>query len=203
MNLNLALFYQDFENFQLNTFNGLTFFVVTLNEVTSQGVEVEYRLRLADRFNLQAGYLYNEAEYAEDVQRSDGLPSPNLAGQQLTHAPKNTFTLAGTYDFDLGGWSAFAHGDLRWTDSMNTGSDLDEEKFQEAYTVANFRVGFGPPNGSWSVELWANNVLDKDYLLLVFDSPVQNTSGVQALESYSSFLGEPRTFGLTLGFNFQ
>lgn len=205
MNFNIAAFYQDFSNFQLNTFNGLTFFVVTLDEVISQGVELEYRLRVADRFRLQAGYLYNEAEYAEDLQRSDGLPATNLAGQQLTHAPKNTFTLAGTYNFDMaafGGLSAFIHGDLRYTDQVNTGSDLDEEKIQGAYTVANVRLGFGRPNKSWSLELWANNVLDEEYLQLVFDSPVQNTAGVQTLESYSSFLGEPRTYGVTLGFNF-
>lgn len=205
MKLNLSAFYQDFTNFQLNTFNGLTFFVVTLDEVISQGLELDYRLRLASGFSMQAGYLFNEAEYAEDLLRSDGLPTTNLAGQQLTHAPKHSYTLAGTYSREMkafGGLSTFAHVDMRWTDRINTGSDLDEEKIQEAYTVANARIGFGSPTRSWTIELWANNVLDEEYLQLVFDSPIQNTSGNQVLESYSAFLGEPRTAGLTLGFRF-
>lgn len=205
MNLNLSAFYQDFTNFQLNTFNGLTFFVVTLDEVISQGVELDYRLRLSNGLRMQAGYLFNKAEYADDLKRSDGLPTTNLAGQQLTHAPKHSFTLAGTYSRDLnsfGGLSAFAHLDMRWTDRINTGSDLDEEKIQDAYTVANVRFGFGSRSRSWTVELWANNVLDEEYLQLVFDSPIQNTSGNQVLESYSAFLGEPRTAGVTVGFRF-
>lgn len=205
MNLNLTGFYQDFDNFQLNTFNGLTFFVVTLDQVISQGLEIDYRLRLRNGLSMQAGYIFNQAEYADPLRRSDGLPATNLAGQQLTHAPKNSFTLAGTYTRDVnifGGLTAFAHVDLRWTDEINTGSDLDEEKVQGAYTVTNVRLGFGSKAGLWRVELWANNVLDEEYLQLVFDSPVQNTSGNQALESYSSFLGDPRTAGVTLGFRF-
>ncbi len=143
INLNVVAFYQDFSNFQLNTFNGLTFFVVTLDEVISQGAEIDFRAQLTDSLNLQVGYLYNTAEYADDLQRSDGLPTTNLAGQQLTHAPKNSFTLSSTYNRDLqwfGGVSAFAHVDLRWTDKMNTGSDLYEEKLQGAYTVSNARL---------------------------------------------------------------
>ena len=139
------------------------------------------------------------------IYSSSGLPATNLAGQQLTHAPENSFTLAGTYNWDVnifGGLTAFAHADLRWTDEINTGSDLDPEKLQAAYTVANVRFGFGSKTGSWRVELWANNVLDEEYLQLVFDSPVQNTAGNQALESYSSFLGDPRTTGVTLGLRF-
>lgn len=202
MSLNTTYFYQDFENFQLNTFNGLTFFVVTLDEVISQGVEVDFKSMITESLSVNAGLLWNEAEYADDVQRSDMQPADNLAGEQLTHAPEWSATGAVTYDFPWQNMDAFAHLDFRYTGEHNTGSDLDPEKEQDAFTVFNARVGIRSTDQTWTAELWAQNLTDEEYFQVVFDTPVQNTAGNQALESYSAFLGEPRTYGITVGYNF-
>lgn len=202
MTLNTTYFYQDFENFQLNTFNGLTFFVVTLDEVISEGVEIDFQGSITDSLSVTAGLLWNEAEYADDVQRSDMEPTDNIAGEQLTHAPEWSATGGITYDFPFRDMSAFAHLDFRYTDEHNTGSDLDQEKMQDAFTVFNARLGIRSPNETWTAELWAQNLTDEEYFQVVFDTPVQNSAGNQPLESYSAFLGEPRTWGLTLGYNF-
>jgi outer membrane receptor protein involved in Fe transport len=59
----------------------------------------------------------------------------------------------------------------------------------------------------WGVELWAQNLLDKEYRQVAFDAPLQGqgtTRGVAAgfyprsTQLYGAFLGEPRTFGITL-----
>jgi iron complex outermembrane receptor protein len=200
--LNATYFYQDFENFQLNTFNGLTFFVVTLDEVISEGIEVDFKSTITDNLSVNAGLMWNEAEYADDVRRSDREPTDNLAGEQLTHAPEWSATGGITYDFDFGGLGAFAHLDFRYVDDHNTGSDLDEEKHQDSFTIFNARVGILGADETWSAELWAQNLFDEDYFQVVFDTPVQNSAGNQPLESYSAFLGEPRTWGVTLEYNF-
>ena len=49
---------------------------------------------------------------------------------------------------------------------FNTGSDLDIEKVQDAFTVVNARVGIRGPGNSWSVELWAQNLFDEDFMVL-------------------------------------
>lgn len=200
--LNTTYFYQDFENFQLNTFNGLTFFVVTLDEVISKGIEMDFKAEITDSVSVNAGLLWNEAEYADDVQRSDLQPADNLAGKQLTHAPEWSATGAATYDFSVGGFGAFAHLDFRYTDEHNTGSDLDAAKVQEAFTVWNARLGIMGADETWSAELWAQNLTDEDYFQVVFDTPVQNSAGNPLLQSYSAFLGDPRTWGLTVEYNF-
>ena len=46
---------------------------------------------------------------------------------------------------------------------FNTGSDLDPEKNQDAYTVVNARVGVGASNNRWQVELWGLNIFDEEY----------------------------------------
>jgi len=93
---------------------------------------------------------------------------------------------------------------------FNTGSDLDIEKFQGSFTVINARVGIRGPNNSWSVELWAQNLLDKNFEQVAFDAPIQGTCTTRgaingfcspipnvATQLYGTFLGEPRTFGIT------
>jgi iron complex outermembrane recepter protein len=202
LNLNATYFYQDFENFQLNTFNGLAFFVVTLDEVISEGIEIDVRSTLGENLSINAGLLWNVAEYAEDVKRSDGVSAIELAGKQLTHAPKWSATGAVTYEFVLEGMDAFAHLGLRYTGEHNTGSDLNPEKMQDAYTLFNARVGLASPQQIWSAALWVQNLTDEEYYQVVIDTPLQNTAGDQLLESYSAFLGEPRTWGVSVGYKF-
>ena len=44
---------------------------------------------------------------------------------------------------------------------------------QDAYTLVNARVGIRGPDDRWSVELWAQNLFDKDYQQVAFNSPFQ------------------------------
>ena len=74
---------------------------------------------------------------------------------------------------------------------QNTGSDLDPEKVQDAYAIFNGRVGIGAEDESWSLELWGRNLLDEEYIQVGFDGPFQSGS-------FNAFLGQPRTYGLTL-----
>ena len=61
--------------------------------------------------------------------------------------------------------------DGRHTSSYNTGSDLDIEKTQKAFTTVNGRVGLRGPDEAWSVEVWAQNLFNAKYKQVAFDSP--------------------------------
>ena len=63
--------------------------------------------------------------------------------------------------------------------------------------VWNGRVVFAPRDERWSVELWAENLFDKDYKQVAFDSGFQNAP-TNATGLIDAFLGNPRTFGVTL-----
>ncbi len=79
--------------------------------------------------------------------------------------------------------------------SFNTGSDLDPVKNQPGYTVVNARIGLSPENRSWQVEAWAQNLFDDSYYQVAFASVLQSGS-------YDAFLGQPRTYGVTLRFKY-
>jgi len=186
----IALFYEQFDDFQLNEFTGTAFIVTNLEEVTTKGVEVDFSAAPTDGLQLNGGIVYQDARYGDNVS------NPALAGQRLTNAPLWVITASGRYGWN---WSASLRSwvfvDYRFNSDMNTGSDLAPEKEQASYALWGARAGFGDVNDRWSVELWGKNLLDQDYIQVAFDAPLQ--SGTIA-----AFLGDPLTWGATVRVNF-
>lgn len=246
-NLNVAAFRQEFESFQLNTFNGLFFLVQNINAcsdliggsgadedlssttgtcdpsdvqpgVISQGVELEASVYPASNLAITAGYTYSDTKYKNDlVGRSTGVALANelfqLPGSNLSNAPKHVVTgsIAWTPDIGSSGLSGLFYVDTRMTSDYNTGSDLLPEKVQDGFAVFNARIGLRGAEQKWAVELWAQNLFNKNYDQVAFNSPLQ-ASGTGSLahqkefgsatsyssQLFSAFLSEPRTFGVTL-----
>jgi hypothetical protein len=99
------------------------------------------------------------------------------------------------------------YADARYMSSFNTGSDLDIEKQQKAFTLVNARIGLHDAADRWGIEFWGQNVFNKHFIQVAFDAPIQGTGTTRGVEAgfypaatqlYGAFLGEPRTFGLTL-----
>ena len=63
-------------------------------------------------------------------------------------------------------------------------------------TIWNGRVGIGPENDRWALEVWAQNLTDVNYYQVVVDQPLQTGT-------YAAFLGAPRTVGATLRVKFD
>lgn len=207
--LNMAVFSNEYENFQLNTYNGIQFVVTTVPEVTSQGVELDAIWRMPiDGLSFQGGVSYTDAQYGSDctlpcagwvsANRNPITGEPTLArlpGSQLTNSPEWTATGALTYERPIGSLMGLAYIDARYVGDQNTGSDLRPSKEQPAYTLVNARLGIGSVNDSWSLEFWARNLLDQEYAQVMFDVPLQQgTAG----PTQGAFLGDPRTYGITL-----
>ena len=192
--LNATVFYMDLKDYQLVSFTGSSFLVENIEDVSSKGIELETAAKLSNEFTLRGGATYADTRYGSEISNE------NLAGRQLSNAPKWTFTGSATYERNLNNtWRSFANLDLRYMSSYNTGADLDIEKFQESYTVVNGRVGLAHLKDGWGVELWAKNLFNKDYILIAFDAPIQGSgTGPGSTQTFNSFLPEPRTFGVSL-----
>ena len=247
IDVNFALFHQVFRDFQLNTFNGLNFFVETLNScsedlggadvdnnprtgactghkkagVRSQGFELEAFTRPLPDLAWNGGVVMSDTKYRHNLIGADGRALNNalfqLPGRRLSNSPLWTITssLAWTPPIGGSGLRGLFYVDGRYMSRFNTGSDLDIEKTQKGFTVFNGRVGIRGPDDAWALELWGQNLLNKHYLQVAFDAPVQGSGTTRAVQAgfppgrstqlYGAFLGEPRTFGVTLrakmGFN--
>lgn len=205
MQVNGNLFLQQIEDFQLNTFNGLAFVVESVEESESMGLELDaFWATPVPGLDLSAGYAYVNTEYTT-VNTGDPLVDA-IQGKDYSLSPEHFVTGQALYERPVFGNYLFtAAADARYVSEYNTGSDLDPEKVQEAFTLVNARIGIGREDGRWSVEAWGRNLTDETYAQVAFDAFAQGrragagtSNDARATASYMAFLGAPRTWGMTL-----
>ncbi|WP_116091867.1 TonB-dependent receptor [Sphingomonas crusticola] len=239
--VNVALFHEQFRDFQLNTFNGLNFFVSnirgckddlrnadsdavagnsacseTRSGVASRGVEIEASAHPVSDVRLDAGFTYADTRYRHDLVGSPDPVSGNnslqpnlflLPGHRLSNAPAYTWTGSASWTPAVSGrLRALLHADIRHQSGINTGSDLFVEKAQGGFALFNARLGLSRDDARWAIELWAQNLFDRNYKQIAFSEPLQGGGtvgqvtafGASSTQLYGAFLGEPRTWGLTV-----
>ncbi|GAC1497383.1 MAG: TonB-dependent receptor [Steroidobacteraceae bacterium] len=275
---NVALFRQQFSNFQLNTFDGTVFIVQNINGcksslngldrdqsavpgsanfippvivaganfnlnpalntgacpsgdvgygVRSTGLELEASFSPVRDVHVNFGLTYVNTKYRSNlVGRDDGSPlNPALRvlpGNRVSNAPKMVETGALTWTPPIGsnGLTALFYVDARLTSHYNTGSDLFPQKGQRAFGLVNGRLGVRGPDNVWSIEIWGQNLFNKNYAQVAFNTPFQAGGSTTppfapgftlapfidpqfpgGRQLFSQFLAEPRTFGMTLRMN--
>jgi iron complex outermembrane recepter protein len=186
--------------------------------VKTQGFELEAQMVPIPDLRIAAGLTYASTKYRDDlVGNRNGAPLDTalrkLPGNNLSNAPELVVTssLAWTPAIGSSGLSALFYIDGRVTSDYNTGSDLFPQKEQDGYALFNARVGIRGPDEVWSIELWGQNIFDKDYAQVAFNSPFQaGTTSAPFVDPqypggrqiFSQFLAEPRTYGITGRFRF-
>jgi len=182
--------------------------------VVSQGIELEGSWRAMDDLRLNAGFTYASTKYRDNLVGNDnGTPlNPalrRLPGKQVSNAPRVVATGSASWTPPIGGSGlrGLVYVDARYSGGYNTGSDLFPQKRQESYTIVNARLGLRGPQDRWAVEVWAQNLFDKNYQQVAFNSPFQAGATSAPFtdpdypggrQLFSTFLAEPRTYGLTL-----
>ena len=225
--LSVAAFRQEFSNFQLNTFNGSFYLVQNINAcstdlggadrdasattgacapedvqpgVIAQGVELEASLNPVPDLAFTMGLTYSDTSYEDNLIGDDsGAPLDPalrlLPGDNLSNAPEwvATSSVSWTPELTPGGLRGLVFFNARLTDDYNTGSDLLYGKEQDSYFIVNGRVGVTNIAGRFSIEGWVQNLFDKDYTQIAFNTPF-----VAPQQTFSAFLAEPRTYGITV-----
>ncbi|MBD3745516.1 TonB-dependent receptor domain-containing protein [Sphingopyxis sp.] len=184
--------------------------------VRAEGFELEASLVPARNFRMTAGLTYAKTKYRADlVGNASGAPLDQalrlLPGSNLSNAPELVATGSVTWTPEIGssGLTGLVYIDGRMTSDYNTGSDLFPQKEQDGYAIFNARVGVRGPDEKWGIEFWAQNLFNKQYAQVAFNSPFQEggTSTGTAFadpqypggrQLFSQFLAEPRTYGVTL-----
>ncbi|MGB3739683.1 MAG: TonB-dependent receptor [Pontixanthobacter sp.] len=225
--LSVAAFRQEFTNFQLNTFNGSVFLVQNVNAcdtdlgggdldgspatgacaaenvlpgVISQGVEAEAIVSPTRDLDFTFGLTYTDTSYEDNLVGNDtGVPLDPalrlLPGDNLSNAPEVTATSSMTWTPDIGdtGMRGLLYVNARLTSDYNTGSDLLYGKEQDGFFLVNARAGVTNIADRFAIEGWVQNLFDKDYTQVAFNTPF-----VAPQQTYSAFLAEPRTYGITV-----
>lgn len=202
--LNAAVFYQDYTDFQLNTFTGIQFVVTSLPKVNSQGVDLDMVWYTPlEQLSLQGGVTYADTQI-EEFGSAIAFFRPERQDDTLSFAPEWSASLSATFEQPIGANLLFRTNiGAKYTSEYNTGSNLDPRKMQDALTLVNARAGFGAADERWMVEAWAQNLTNEDYYQVAFDATLQGSSaGAVPTSTVDAFLGAPRTYGITARFKF-
>jgi iron complex outermembrane receptor protein len=220
--LNATYFDQTFSDFQLNTFLGTAFVVESIPELTSRGIDADFVwFSPVEGLSFQGGVTYTKTEYgvftAADLINPGNFPQLSLLpGATASFAPEWSGSLAMNFNRSLGnglrgGFSLAA----KYMSDYNTGSDLLPYKDQDAFTTVNARVMVGSEDGRWTGEFWVQNLTEAEYKQVGYNGPLQGSAFQTTVQpngtyynpaldtqTYDAFLGQPRTYGVTLRYRY-
>jgi iron complex outermembrane receptor protein len=208
LQFNASLFLNKWTNMQVqqSDYNGPTIASVILNagKATTEGVEIQAQAAPFDGFLLvgNLGYLQSRYDQFFSTTNPPCPPLPLLqppgcaisyAGRALPYAPNWTAAITGTYDFDVAGGDASVQ--LQYTYTSGKWGNYTQAPTERLPSVGliNANISWGPRDSHWSIALWGRNLADKTYVATALDVPPLFTEGT---------LGNPRTWGADLKFNF-
>jgi len=189
--------------------------------VRARGFELEMFARPVRNLAFNAGLTYSDTYYKKNLVGTNGRAlSPvlfQLPGQQVSNAPKYVVTTGASWTPEIGtsGLSALVYLDMRYQSDTNTGSDLDLEKMQDGFATVNGRVGIYGADKRWGIEFWGQNLFNTKAFQIGADAPLQGSGtyrsvaapassgfGGTATQLFVLFPNEPRTYGVTVKYNF-
>lgn len=152
---NFSAFYNDYEDYQLETFVNLVPMVQNIGDIKSRGVELEGRYLVTPNLELAGTYAYLDSE----VKRSSIPELP--VGSATPQSPKHSASAQAHYYIEsgLGEWKLsgiWSYSDNFWFDIFNT---LE----QPSVNKLDLRVGLTSNSGRWMVAGFVDNATDEEY----------------------------------------
>lgn len=207
MQLNAAIFRNEYDNLQVSTFDGVINFLVT-NAASSvaQGLEVDLLWQMSETLRLSFQGAYLDAYYDERLNGqctspqsvgvvpgcdlSGSMPTQNLTDKSLPWAPEfaGNVTLEHSWAFK-NGYELQSTVQLVYEDEFETADDNDPFLTQDAYTKTNLTFKLTDSNKTWDLSLIGKNIFDRKTSHQGNDLPL--TAG-----SYFKMLDKPRTVAL-------
>ncbi len=201
---NVSLFYNDFNNLQINVYTPQVSYFGSAGKAFSEGAEFEVKTLPFPNLHVDTTATFQDAKYTYYISANNfaGLSNPaapdpvsvSLAGKEIPQTPKFKGTLAIYYDYDMGRNGTLSpyldalYSTRYFTTDFNT--SLDE---QRAYAQLDLSLRWTDFTGKYYVEAYGNNVSDVPVLL---SGVVGRDERVQV--SY----GPPATYGVRIGAKF-
>ncbi|MFL6751051.1 MAG: TonB-dependent receptor [Sphingomicrobium sp.] len=214
LTLNLTFYRMDIKGFQDRAFDGTSFTVRNAGNLRHQGFELDSIVRPWRNLSLFANLAYLDSNFT-DYPNAANLPglggTQDLAGEPATFAPK----WSGRIGFD---WSGdVGTGGMTWDLNSNLSfvakqfgglvNDANPQTIIGGYALLGARATLNGANDRWSVSLFGNNLLDKQYeagnlyqfgdaLLGVRNGVFPGSTAVRRLHA------DPRTYGVSATFRY-
>ena len=172
--LNLAAFYETFDNFQANSFvvtNGaVTTSLTNAGTVRSKGVSVDFNWRPIDSLTITGGYAFDKAyivSYLCAGQTGAKLASCRSVhdGGMLPFAPENKFDIMPSWLLPLHSESYTARLNLTYSYTSLTNFDIDQDPIarQPAYSLLGASLVLGFHDDDYHLAIIGRNLTNQFY----------------------------------------
>ena len=193
---NLAVFYQDYSDFQTNAWDtdGFTLIVKDGGKASSYGLETDFQYAFSDQLKLFANYGWLFTEFADED--SDGTPQA-YAGNRFRLAPEHSFSVGFHANYDIRkNVNVFINPSYTWQSKVYFEDLNTEDLSQEAYGLLNLQAGVTLAKYNTTISAWARNMLDEEYLI--------SGGNAGSLFQIPTFVpGAPQMFGVKLTYQFS
>jgi iron complex outermembrane receptor protein len=215
LRFNAAVFYYDYTDLQQGRSvpagtSGFTLVYENAAEAEIKGAEAEVTWLATEWLQIDGSVTYLDATFGDYVttdpfdtvyQQLGLIPagedlSQQLKGNRMVQSPEWAYSLGATVDFQVPGtdWSGTANVSAAYKDRVYFSQFNHKALSQEAVTTVNAYLNVTSPDERWSLNIWGKNLTDEEVYMGTF---ILNSSRTNA-----GFLAPPRTYGLTLGYNF-
>ena len=220
--LNFALFRMEYDNLQTSSLVGDVFRVGNAGEAISQGLELDGRWLITDRFSLGGSVAYLDATYDEFTgatctipQATDPENNPgclredgtniapgetggqDLSGETLLFAPEWSANLNAQYILPIGtSMELITSLDVNYQDEYYSALDLDPNTIHDAFTMWNLRIALASTSDTWTVALIGKNLSDEETWAW------RNDVALTASNSYFAVPQRPRSVALQARYRF-
>ncbi len=214
--LNVAVFYNEFDDTQVSTFDGNAGFIVgNAAEVETSGIEVDGQVAITESLTFTGAVAYLDAEYKsfEDAACTEGQIldwiaaggtrsscTQDLSGKPLQFSPDWSAHLALDYYLDLTDSIGMKLGtDAMYSDDYIVPNDQDPVLNQDAFWKINARIQLDSTDGTWSVAVLGRNLTDEETTSWGNDVPL---AGQGFSETYFQHINAPRSYELQARYHF-
>ena len=199
--LDVNLFYQLYNNFQTNKWDGATYLVADAGKATSYGLELTAKAALTDYLDVFGNYNYIHVTF--DDEDSDGN-TQEYAGNTFRQTPRNSFQIGLNAKVDLSPslqlflTPTYSWKSHLWFEDSNAMQPEDPSLArleQDAYGLFNVNFGVRLTNIGLTLSFYGHNLLDEKYLI-----GAGNTGMMFGVPTYVP--GSPRIIGTKLTWKF-
>ncbi len=206
--LNMALFYTEFDDLQISIFDGtLGFNVGNAGAAETMGLELDGRMALSENLMMTAALAFLDFEFTDfkngqcnhvqvrNGQDPDGDKLCDFTGETNQYVADFSGNIGFVYTKQFGDSLEFRGGmDIVFTDDYNPTQNLDPTQEQDGYAVVNGRIALADFEDGWEIALIGKNLTDKEIVNYANDTPLANST-FGAVNHYG-FISRPRSVGL-------
>ena len=171
--LNVALFQTKFEDLQVAVWDGVATNINNAGAATSQGVEIEFNMRVTEALTISASYGHLDATYDEyentlclQVDDFGTLADPNcvegagsLKGRQLQRSPENEATVSADWESQLTDGLNLRLGAIAsYSDSYHVHDNESPAMTQKSFAKYDAYAGIASTNDRWALMLIGRNL---------------------------------------------